>query len=449
MTSDELRQKQKFFYNALPMERVLNFSDQNEKNQYIEGLHGDRDAVQQLKKSIDLSDAQGVYLFSGQSGSGKSTELRRLQQLLQTNSTGRCKVYYLDMSDWLNPSRPVELGSFLIAVIAAWVDAIGTNEHESTLFERLLGILKSNISISEGSFGVDIDGFKAGIKFALQYNDTFLQQLEDAVKLVRDSFVNQVHSFVQELVSKICPSKEKCVLLIDSLEKVQGIGSKNAEIMDSVLTMFTQHSRALQLPLVHVVYSIAPYVLQQNRQLPSLLGGAVSVHLPSVHIFQRNSADNSIALDRNGIDKLVQLLDKRFPEWGLFFNRSQVELIIENTGGDLRDYLRALRVCLTDLDDQLKATDGTLQFAWSQIRPTLVLESKYLDWLGRVAQSHEAELNNGIDAHVLQRFLNTKHVLAYLNGETWYGIHPLIRKAIQAHVAKQARDSDGTNSAAQ
>ena len=440
-------QKRKVFYNALHVEHALDFSKPEDREKYVEGLHGNKDAVLLLKEAIEVGIGQGVYLFSGQTSSGKSTELRRLQYLLENNPDESCKVFYLDMSDWLNPERPIELGSFLVAVVSAWVDAIGRNDHERTIAQRLWALFtKTNIEITGGSVGTDIAGIKTNLQYALQYNDDFLESLRTTVNKGRDSFVNQVQAFVQDVVSKVCPHNEKCVLLIDSLEKIQGSSSKQDEVMDSVKNMFSQHGRALQLPLVHAVYSIAPYVLEQNRQLPGLLGGAVSVQLPSVHIFQRKST----ALDPSGVEKMLQLLTKRFAEWGLFFTQEQVEKIIENTGGDLRDFQRALKVCLLDLDvSQPQVGDQSLEFAWSQIHPTLVLESKYLDWLGRVAQSHEAELNNGIDAHVLQRFLNTKHVLAYLNGETWYGIHPLIRKAIKKHVAKQARDSDGTNSAAQ
>ena len=44
-------------------------------------------------------------------------------------------------------------------------------------------------------------------------------------------------------------------------------------------TLFTSEGSALKLPGLHLVFSVSPYMLQQNNQLPTLLrtGGVVSM----------------------------------------------------------------------------------------------------------------------------------------------------------------------------
>ena len=442
-------EKSRTFYNALKAQYVLNYGDEEDRKKYIAGLHGEEDSVATLKHEIELSNEQGVFLFTGQTSSGKSTELKRLHYLLESKSRSPCKVYYLDMSQWLSTERPLELGGFIVAVVAAWVEAIGTNAAQRTPAQRLADFVKDTKIQLSGinlSAGFDFIGAKTDLQVSLRSDDNFLKNLENEVKKNQVSFVKQVKQFVENLVNEICPTQEKCVLLIDSLEKIQGYGAKGVEVMDSVLTLFSQQSQALQFPLTHVVYSIAPYVLEQNKQLPALLGGAIAVQLPSVHIYK----NKSVEIDKDGEERLLQLLNKRYPDWEQFISKEQVQSIIANTGGELRDYLRALQACIAQLSEtQPRANEKTLEGVWRQIRPTLALEAKHLDWLGRVAQSHKSELDDGINAHVLQRFLNTKHVLAYLNGETWYGIHPLIRKAIEEHATVRAKATYGTNSAAQ
>ncbi len=58
---------------------------------------------------ISWSDAAGVNLFSGQRGSGKSTELRRLRHMLDRKG---CEVFLCDMRDYMNLTKPVEITDF-------------------------------------------------------------------------------------------------------------------------------------------------------------------------------------------------------------------------------------------------------------------------------------------------------------------------------------------------
>jgi hypothetical protein len=177
-----------------------------------------------------------------------------------------------------------------------------------------------------------------------------------------------------------------------------------------------------------VVYSIAPYVLNQNRQLPALLGGAVAVQLPSVHVFKEKSNHADA-----GVDQILAMLTKRCPDWQAFFDLNDVRRWALDCGGDLRDFLRGLQICLTALSDtQPKATAVQWGLARSQIKPNMAIERAHIQWMARIDASHGAELDDQINALVLERYLSTKHVLAYLNGDTWYGLHPLIRDAVLA-----------------
>jgi hypothetical protein len=217
------------------------------------------------------------------------------------------------------------------------------------------------------------------------------------------------------------------VLLIDSLEKIVGGGENTKEVLSSVLQLFEQQGSVLQLPLVHVVYSIPPFILRQNRQLPARLGNAADVSLPSVHVFTRSPYDVDSSV-QGGQSKLRELLNMRYPHWHSFFTEDQINTIIEKTGGDIRDYLRALQLCLLKLSpEQAQVTDAHIQTAFDRIRPNLDLPEQEKHWLARVNDTQEACLSEHIDVYTLESYIKTKHVLAYMNGETWYGVHPLIR----------------------
>ena len=86
----ELRAKARILYNALNFDTPVNFG-QDElikglgEDKYVENLHGavERDPVQELANQIDLSDSAGAYLFTGNRGTGKTTELLRLAKILR------------------------------------------------------------------------------------------------------------------------------------------------------------------------------------------------------------------------------------------------------------------------------------------------------------------------------------------------------------------------------
>eukprot|EP01030_Chromulinospumella_sphaerica_P000840 gene840-822_t len=349
------------------------------------------------------------------------------------------------MTEWLNPTQKVELASFMLALTASWVDSLGNEQGQRSAWEKLWSFLKNtdvtleSFSFSAGAAQVEADAtaiqvganfgpLSTNIKLALQNDQQFRSTLEDALKKNKTGFVKQLHDFVRELKIELCPHQEKCVLLIDSLEKIVGGGENTKEVLSSVLQLFEQQSSVLQLPLMHVVYSIPPFILRQNRQLPARLGNAADVSLPSVHVFKRKpyTVDRS---EQGGQSKLRRLLSMRYPPWSNFFTEDQINAIIENTGGDIRDYLRTLQLCLLKVSpEQARVTETHIQTAFDRIRPNMDLPEQEKHWLARVNDTHESCLGEHIDVYTLESYIKTKHVLAYMNGETWYGAHGVLQR---------------------
>ena len=105
------------------------------------------------------------------------------------------------------------------------------------------------------------------------------------------------------------------------------------------------------------------------------------------------------------------------------------------TGGDLRDFLRAICVAITDDIETLPLADSAVDYALTQVSPSKAIPVEHILWLARVEASHEPELTTVVDGNLLQRYLSTKHVLVYLNGEAWYGVHPMLREWVLQRAA--------------
>ena len=124
----ELRARARVLYNALNFDTPVNFGQDElakglDRDKYVESLHGpaDRDPVQELANQIDLSDSAGAYLFTGNRGTGKTTELLRLATILREYD---CEVFYADMADYLTLTQRIEVSDFLISVLGAFSEKI-------------------------------------------------------------------------------------------------------------------------------------------------------------------------------------------------------------------------------------------------------------------------------------------------------------------------------------
>ena len=288
MSDAEIEELLTRFHNALRMEGPLDVNLPADALLYVEGLHGNRDAVSSLRRDIQRTEGGGVFLFTGQAGSGKSTELHRLQRDLRAQGS---QVYYVDLQEWLNVSEPVTLSSFLVSLLSGWVDQIGTVVAQRTPAERLITFFTKTHLIPE-SIKLDAAAgpIKAQIQFAMQSDADFRRSLELNLRKQLSSIVSQAHAFVAELKTDLCPQGQKCVLLADSIEKMAGYGDGGQQVYESVQQLFTSEGSALKLPGLHLVFSVSPYMLEQNKQLPTVLGTGGVVSMPSVHVFQRNSS---------------------------------------------------------------------------------------------------------------------------------------------------------------
>ena len=435
MSDPEIDELLTRFHNALRMEGPLDVNLPDDASLYVEGLHGGRDAVSSLRRDIQRTEGGGVFLFTGQAGSGKSTELHRLQRDLRARGS---KVYYVDLQEWLNVNAPVTLSGFLVSLLSGWVDQIGVVVAQRTPAERLITFFSQTRLIPESiKLDAALGPIKGQIQFAMQSDADFRRSLEVNLRKQLSSIVSQAHLFVAELKADLCPHGEKCVLLADSIEKMAGYGDAGQQVYESVQHLFTSEGAALKLPGLHLVYSVSPYMLQQNNQLPTVLGTGGVVTMPSVHVFQRNSNQ----ADEQGLAAVTQVVALRFPQWGRVFTAAQLQRLILNTGGDLRELLRAIRVAINEDIEALPVTDEMVSQALDSVRPPKAIPAEHVAWMARLEASHEPELADKIDARVLQRYLSTKHVLVYLNGEAWYAVHPLLRQWVLDRAARLQADT--------
>lgn len=206
----------------------------------------------------------------------------------------------------------------------------------------------------------------------------------------------------------------------------------------SVTRVFANHRRMLELPYVHVVYTVPPWLQFVMPGIDNI------VMIPSIRQWD-NDAERT--LHEAGWDSLRELVRKRFGDGVCerYFGPPDTsghyplaDCLIAVCGGHFRDLLLLLREAIVRTKS-LPVPQDVLDTAITSVRKNfLPIAIEDARWLDQIAQLRKAVLPtaNPEDANRLTRFLDTHFVLYLTNGSEWYDIHPLIRDEITQMMAQ-------------
>ena len=428
--SQTTRDALKALYNALA-DRVLEPGDPV----YIAQLNrrGGADAVEEIATEVDWQEGGGVCLFTGQRGTGKSTELKRLKQRLEELGA---VVFYVDLSEYMLLTKEVEISDFLVSLAGSMSEQVQTRYGGSpgnrSYWERLTLFLQTKVEFTE--LGVKLPGLD--IKAALKNDPDFKRHVQEAARGHVAQLVQDAHGFLADAVNfvrlKESDPNRKVVLLVDSVERIRGVGSEAMAVYESVRNLFFGHAEHLKVPLLHIVYTIPPYLSVLAAGAGTLMGGAATRRLVSTHIFKDRSRD----ADPDGLSVLRKVIAVRFPASDKLFTSAALDALAMSSGGDLREYFRLIRLCLPAVRDdaQLPLTAEAVEPAKNAARNEMLpIPADHLAWLKRIAKSHDTCLEKDADLPTLAHFLDNRLVLNYRNGSDWYDVHPLLRDLVDTH----------------
>jgi len=398
-----------------------------------QGLLAD-DPVQLMATEIDWAEGQSAQLFSGHRGTGKTTELRRLKADLERNGH---VVVHCDMEDHLHLSSPVDIVDFLVAAVSAF--ARGLDNHpavelpaplEQGYFERLGSWLtRTEVDLKELGFqagtGGLIPGGEASFKLDLKGNPDFKQRLQTRLSNHVGTLAQQAHAFVSDCVAQARQSVGRpdlrVVVLFDSIEHIRGSTSDAEKVIQSVERLFLTHPDKLRLPDLHVVYTVPPWL---KIRAPGVGGNFSALRqIPCVRL-----ADRAGHPDPAGVGRMVELVATREPEWGQVFSRTQLERLVQCSGGYIRDLLRLVQEALRGGAGQaLPLSDGVVDSAIARVRRSyLPLTRLDARWLAEVHRTKDVALERQAQLPDLARLFENMLVLNYFDDEEWYDIHPLV-----------------------
>lgn len=425
----------KTFYQQVAKDTPLDpASDKRYEPLYEDGEEvGGEDPIELMARTIEWLDGESVQLLSGFRGTGKSTELRRLRTRL--NARGYL-VVLIDLEEHVNLTEAIDVSDFLMVLAGAFGDALSAPDlldadpGRETYWQRAVAFLtRTQVELPEIS--------EQGIKASLKSDPTFRQRLQKQMSGHVGALVENVRRFFTESIAALRRkhgAEAEVVLLVDSIEHVRGTSENAERVQASVENLFAGHADKLRLPGVHVVYTVPPYLMVRYQNLGMLYGAGAVQMFPAVRIHNRKGE-----LHKEAVEALRRVVMRRHEDaMRLFGNDELLDEVILASGGHLRDLMRLLAEVIRGAR-ALPVDEATVEHALNRTRTEfLPIANNDARWLARIAETHEAALEDVSRAKDLARFLDTHVVLCYRNGAEWYDVHPLIKEV----VIRQARELD-------
>ncbi len=421
-------------------ERYLDF----EKFDDDGSLRGE-DHITGLYDGVTLKPAPSCQLFSGFSGTGKTTELRRLKKLLEADGY---VVLLVDARNYHDLHHALTIEDLAVFVAAAFGDATAELLDEDVVKEsyygRLKDFLKSDIS-SDVKVPMGVMDLKIGVRNA----KPFWVVLRDALAASPEKLREHSHGFIRGCVRRIeavvRPRPGGVVFVVDSLEKLSGLTPADFPgVMNSLLRVFMDAPDLLRLPSCHVIYSMPPYARIVSPRLAGQF--RMSLVLPAIKVFERGEDPAPFA---PGVRALSELVARRIPVAKVFGpRRDLLERLVTYSGGHIRMlivfvqellYGAARRGLPPAEKDVERAVQPFREQAQMAVRRGGVPILERVLRRGSIA-SHDDDL----DPTVAQ-FLDDFIVLCYRNGGGWYEVHPLVRDHVRELAAEIAEEGAKKN----
>ena len=233
---------------------------------------------------------------------------------------------------------------------------------------------------------------------------------------------------VQSVVRiKAATHSQRIVVIADGLEKFTPLREEDRPSVEaSVETVFVQHAGLLHLPC-HVIYTFPLWLRFRAAELGALFDGQPTV-LPMVKIADRDGAPYAA-----GVGKLHELVQRRLSDLPRIFGSDLDQTLlplIEASGGYPRDLLRMVRQVLIDARSFPVTAHVTARIIDELTQQyAFVVRGTNLPLLKRIATTHVLPQTDAEEVAAFGRLLERWLVLAYRNGEEWYDLHPLVRRA--------------------
>ena len=381
--------------------------------------------IHRMARRVAIEKKPVRLLFSGLTGSGKSTELQRLSKQLSDEQGLNLLTVVADADEGIDLSNTIDVPDILIMMLDAAERAVIALEggDSAPVEEGALGRVWAWLTATDPTLRDTEFGVRDGRQFASE-----LSSLPKLRERVRHTVATNFNAFRAEVATEFTRLDERArrqkrggiVVIVDSLEKLLGTPKVFEDVLDSAWQVFANGAPHLELP-VHAVYTIPPALLRRAR-IPGVF------YLPMLKVANRDGSrfDPGYATARKLIEQRVE---PRFlkPILGEDEYEERVDRIIRLSGGYPREIVLLLRRMVEEGERTLDedAFASILSLHADEVRRGV--PDYAFQWLAQVAITKTLVIEGESKRSFVEQMLASNFVLRYQDDEEWFDLHPAVR----------------------
>ncbi len=368
------------------------------------------------------------FLFVGHTGCGKSTELSKLANIIETGE-GRSEFlsnnflpiqYSVSEVVGLYNIEFIDIALSIILGIYKEMERLGYVVDESAarrvydwLYRGQAGSLhNSALDTAEVDFDLGLGSLIRLIDVRLKSEGEIREGIRTRIRKYVPELINLINQVIYE-VSSI--TGRHILLIIDDLDKIQPL--------DAALNIFREHVKSLISFDCFAIYT-APISLLYDAASKHI-GQYMEVHyMPMFRVRTKEGVPET--RDAPDVRTLKEIVYRRVhPD---LFDDDVVDTAIDMTGGILRELIRIIRNCCVYCEEYGvdRITQSVLYYHKNRLKSEYyrMLEDDDYQWLHRVKKTKNR-------ANVNVRHLESLCVLYYPNGKGWFDVHPVVSELLQ------------------
>lgn len=400
----------------------------------LDSVRGDSSVVESMKRKILLSDDPTCQVLTGHRGSGKSTELWKLRQTLEspTSAPNRFFVVQVRADDDLDPND-IDFPDVLIAIIRQ----LATQLKELEQIELKPGYFKDRWQSLKALAltPVDFDGIELGASMAklsatLRSSPEARKKIREALEPDTNNWISAANDVIDEALLELRQKRYRgLVIMVDGLDKMITRSHESAGCT-STEYLFVHRSAQLTAFRCHLVYTV-PIDLAYSHHgntIKSLYGGA----FPVVPMTKVETPPPKPKAYSRGIAKFREIIAARVAKAGaveadLFESDRIRDELIKLTGGQPTELMTLIREAI--VTDGLPIGSNGVKRVRLEAMRNYRRQLRADHWpLIEEARATGQIIKTTDNDTAFRELLESRALLLYRNDEEWYGVNPAIEE---------------------
>jgi hypothetical protein len=355
-------------------------------------------------------------LFTGTRGSGKTTELHRLEESLRNDHL----VVFMDVEELLNLGdiQYTDLLVLLGLEVFKAARQAGFRADEGMLSQLRFWyeehILEKEKGALSAEVGVELNMAVAKISGQVKSDAPRRQTIRAATQAHLSDLLGRLNNLLYELRKKV---RRRILVIVDGLDKVYDL--------NQVRDLFLQGANALLEPACRIIYTV-PFALSYTNDFQQVRLTFTRFYvLPNV---KTHEAEGQIYAP--GVNMLREVLHRRVDP--ALLTQEAVERLIEGSGGLMKELISLARSSVV-VARRLRGDKGPIQaedvgYAIQQVQNAFraALTEEHYRELARILEG-----GRFVNSPVARELIHNLSLLTYDGGRIWWGVHPIVRPLVE------------------